>query len=77
MARDAFLSMSGKTPAVATDSDYRRIGTEDVYFFHFMKNALPVTDAEGSIEFKLTTGRMKITQKFNLADMTYHGQLAL
>lgn len=77
MSRDAFLSVPGKTPAVATDADYRRIGTEDVYFFHFMKTALPVTTTEGSIEFKLNTGRMKITQKFNLADMTYHGQLAL
>ncbi len=77
LARGAFLSIAGKPPVTAIDSDYRRIGTADVYFFRFLKTALPITNGDGDVQFEATVGRMKLNQKFHLADMEYEGQLAL
>ncbi len=77
LAPNASLAIPGKPSVVATESDYRRIGNDDVYFFRFLKTALPLTSPEGTVEFKVKMDRMNITQKFDLAAMTYHGQLAL
>lgn len=77
LAGAAYLSVHGKPPLVAIDSDYRRIGNSDVYFFRFPKSALPLAGVNGDVEFKLAFGQMKLSQKFQLAGMTYKGQLAL
>ncbi len=77
LARAAFLFLRGKQPAVAIDSDYRRIGNSDVYFFRFAKTGLPLTTENGEVEFKLTAGRISLSQKFHLVGMKYQGRLAL
>jgi hypothetical protein len=73
----AFLSLHGKTPLMAISSDYRKIGNADVYFFHFSKNALPVTVNDRQVEFRMTFGRMEVRKRFDLGEMQYQGQLAL
>ncbi len=77
LAGGAFLFIPGKPPARAIDSDYRRIGSADVYFFRFLKTALPITRADGDVEFRVTMGGTKLSQKFHLAEMEYEGRLAL
>jgi hypothetical protein len=77
LAGGAFLSVRGKSPQVAFDSDYHRISSADVYFFRFSKAAIPLTTADKEVEFRLAVGNMNLKQKFQLADMNFHGQLAL
>ena len=77
LARAAFLSLRGKQRTVAIDSDYRRIGNSDVYFFRFQKAGMPLTTDDGDVEFKLTAGRISLSQKFQLGGMKYQGRLAL
>ncbi len=77
LAKDAFLTVRGKSSLVANDSSYRRIGNSDVYFFHFSKASLPITAGDQQVEFKMTMGNMEIKRKFDLKDMQYQGQLAL
>ncbi len=77
LARAAFLSLRGKQPIVAIDSNYRRIGNSDVYFFRFPKNALPLTTESGEVGFKLTVAKIGLSQKFQLFGMKYQGRLAL
>jgi hypothetical protein len=77
LANDASLSVREKPPLRAAGCDYRRIGDSDVYFFQFPRAALPLTIADGDIEFRLTSGRMDLRQKFHLAAMQCHGKLAL
>jgi hypothetical protein len=77
LASGAFLSVHGKPAVVSSDSDYRRIGNSDVYFFRFPKTALPLTLSDEEALFKLTMGKMNLNQKFRLSEMTYQGRLAL
>lgn len=77
LAHHAFLSLPGKPAVGAIDSDYRRIGTADVYFFRFLKTALPLTTADGDVEFKLSMRGMELNQRFHLAEMAYQGRVAL
>jgi hypothetical protein len=73
----AFLAIRSKPPVVAASSDYRKIGTADVYFFHFLKPALPITVNDRQVEFRMTFGRMEVRKRFDLSEMQYQGQLAL
>jgi hypothetical protein len=77
LAKDAFLSVKGKTAAMATRSDYRKIGASDVYFFHFPKANLPVSSVDQQAEFKMRMGSIEIKKKFDLKEMRYQGQPAL
>ena len=77
LASGAFLSTHGKPAVVSSDSDYRRIGNSDVYFFRFPKTALTLTPSDEEALFKLTMGKMNLNQKFRLSEMTYQGRLAL
>lgn len=77
LAEDASLSIRGKPPLRAAGCDYRRIGDSDVYFFQFLKAELPLTIADGEVEFKLASGRMDLKQKFHLVAMQCRGRLAL
>jgi hypothetical protein len=77
LAGSAFLSVRGKPPLAAVDSDYRHIGDDDVYFFRFPKSAMPLTTADGDVTFKVTAGTMNLKQRFELSSMKFHGQLAL
>ncbi len=77
LSKNAFLSVKGKAPAKAFDSDYRRIGNADVYFFRFHRASLPVAADDQQIEFKMTMDKIAVKRKFELKDMQYQGQLAL
>jgi hypothetical protein len=77
LAGDAFLSVRGKPPQVAFDSDYQRIGSADVYLFRFSKAAIRLATADKEVEFRLAVGNLNLKQKFQLADMNFHGKLAL
>ena len=77
LAQRAFLAHKGSPPLMANDSTYRRIGNADVYFFHFTRASLPLTAAEGDVEFRMTLGKIEIRKKFDLRAMQYEGQLAL
>lgn len=77
LASGAFLSVKSKPALQATESDYRRIGQEDVYFFRFTKGALPISASDRQVEFKLKFGPMNIKTRFAVNEMKYQGQLAL
>jgi hypothetical protein len=77
LATGAFLSVKGKPALQAFDSNYRRIGQADVYFFRFAKASLPISDADRQVQFKLTFGPMDVKTKFDVNAMKYQGQLAL
>ena len=77
LAKDALLSVKGKTAEMATSSDYRKIGGSDVYFFHFSKANLPVASTDRQAEFKMRMGAAAIKAKFDLNQMQYEGQPAL
>lgn len=77
LAQSAFLQLKGRAPEQAVDSDYRRIGNSDVYFFHFPKTALPLSPTDHEIEFKMALGQLEIKKRFELGEMKYRGQLAL
>lgn len=77
LASSAFLSVRGKPPAVANESNYRRIGNSDVYFFHFTRTSLPLTVADQQVEFKMRIGQMDVKRKFELKEMQFQGKLAL
>jgi hypothetical protein len=77
LAQSAYLQLKGRPALRAVDSDYRRIGNSDVYFFHFPKASLPISTAEREVEFKMSLGRVEVKKKFDLGEMKYHGQLAL
>jgi hypothetical protein len=74
---DAFLCLKGKSPVPAARSAYRKIGSADVYFFHFPKAMLPIAVGDGQVEFRLTIGRMQLRRKFDLNEMVFQGALAL
>jgi hypothetical protein len=77
MAKNAFLSIKSKDPVRATDSNYRKIGDSDVYFFRFGRSALPLAVSDKEVEFKLIFGSIEVRRKFTLKDMQYGGELAL
>jgi len=77
LASNAFLNVRGKAPLRATDSDYRRIGNSDVYFFRFPRASLPISASDRDVEFKMTMGQVEIKRKFELKEMQYQGELAL
>lgn len=77
MAKNAFLSVKSKDAVTATDSNYRKIGDSDVYFFRFGRSALPLAVSDKEVEFKLVFGSIEVRRKFTLKDMQYGGELAL
>lgn len=77
LARDASLRVHGRPPLLAIASNYRRIGDSNVYFFQFLKTDLPITMTDHDVEFRLTSGKMDIKQKFPLNAMQHDGRLAL
>lgn len=77
LAQNAYLQLKGRPPARATDSDYRRIGNSDVYFFHFPKASFPISTADRGVEFKMALGQIEVKKKFEPGEMQYRGQLAL
>jgi hypothetical protein len=77
LASKAFLAIRGKAAVVATDSDYRKIGNSDVYFFRFPRNTMEIAPGDQQVEFRLKMGKVEIKRKFDLAGMQYKGQLAL
>jgi hypothetical protein len=77
LAQNAYLCPKGKAPVQAIDSDYRRIGNSDVYFFRFTRASLPISLADREIEFKMALDKIEVKKKFELEEMQYKGQLAL
>jgi hypothetical protein len=77
LAQEAYIQAGANAPVRAIDSDYRRIGNSDVYFFRFARAASPITLSDGSVEFKMRMGKIAVKKKFDLAQMQYKGQLAL
>jgi hypothetical protein len=77
LAEGAFLETKGKSPLQAADSDYRRIGNSDVYFFRFPRISLPLSPENREVEFKMSMGGIELKKKFALTEMQYKGQLAL
>jgi hypothetical protein len=77
LAAHAYLSAKGKPPLVASDSDYKKIGNSDVYFFRFDRSSFPLSAQDRDVEFKATFGKIEIKKKFELSEMQYKGQFAL
>jgi hypothetical protein len=77
LAGGAFLSVKSKPAVEASESDYRRIGQADVYFFRFTRASLPISASDRQVEFKLKFGPMNIKTRFDVNEMKYQGQLAL
>ena len=77
LAKRAFLTVHGRAPVVATESNYRKIGNSDVYFFRFTKTSVTLTTSDQDVEFKMALGKIAVKRKFVLKDMQYQGQLAL
>ncbi len=75
LANFATLRVKNKAPLTAHESGYW--SGPGVYFFRFHKSSLPITAADGQVEFKMTMGQIEIKKKFELKDMQYQGQLAL
>jgi len=73
----AFLTIKGKPPEKAAESSYRKIGTSDVYFFRFRRDAFPIAASDGKVEFKVSMGSVEVKRSFSLGDMEYDGNLAL
>jgi hypothetical protein len=77
LAPSASLSAHGKPAEIASESSYRKVGNDDVYFFSFPKASLPLAASDGEVEFKLNTKQANLRQKFQLSSMSFGGQLAL
>ncbi len=77
LAQSAFLTQKGKAPVRAVDSDYRKIGDTNVYFFRFLRSSLPLSPSDGQIEFKMKLDQIEVKSHFDLKAMQYAGQLAL
>jgi hypothetical protein len=77
LAKRAFLSVKGRSPVLASDSNYRKIGDSNVYFFRFPRQSLVLSDSDGQVEFKATVGSIEVKKAFALKEMRYKGQLAL
>lgn len=77
LAKNAFLLLKGKAPLEANESDYRKIGNSDVYFFRFVRASLPISMDDRQVEFKLTMGSVELKKKFELKEMQFDGKLAL
>jgi hypothetical protein len=77
LAQRAMLIQKGKPPLRANESLYRQIGNSDVYFFHFTRASMPLTESDGEVEFRMTMGKIGIRKRFDLKAMQYQGQLAL
>ncbi len=77
LAKNASLRIKGKPPELASDSNYRKIGNADVYFFRFLKTKLPLSATDGEVEFRMRMGQIEIKRRFDLKAMQYSGQLAL
>jgi hypothetical protein len=77
LAAGAFLGIHGKPPVVSTESDYRKVGNSDVYFFRFPRTSLEIAPTDQQVEFRLKMGKIEIKKKFDLGGMKYQGQLAL
>ena len=77
LAKNAWLRVKGKPPEFAGDSNYRKIGNADVYFFRFPKSKFPLDATDGDVEFRMKMGQIEIKKRFNLKSMQYSGQLAL
>jgi len=74
MQSGATLQAKGKDPAEAGIARRTRIGS---ILFGFSKDSLRLTPGDRDIFFRLDTGSMTVTAKFDGKDMTYHGKLAL
>ncbi len=77
LAAGAFLSVHGKAAVVSTESDYRKVGRSDVYFFRFPRTTLDISPDDHQVEFRLKMGKTEVKKKFDLGSMMYQGQLAL
>ncbi len=77
LASSAFLTVKGKPAEPANESNYRRIGNSDVYFFHFTRASLPITVADQQVEFRMRIGQMQVKRRFELKEMQFQGKLAL
>ncbi|MBV9759851.1 MAG: hypothetical protein JO340_04735 [Acidobacteriaceae bacterium] len=77
LAQNAYLHLKGRAAQRAADSDYRRIGNSDVYFFHFPRAAMAISTADHEVEFKMSMGQIEVKKKFDIGEMMYRGQLAL
>jgi hypothetical protein len=77
LAQNAYLCLKGRAPVQAIESDYRRIGNSDVYFFRFTKATLPISAADREVEFKMAMGKIEVKKKFEPGEMQYKGRLAL
>lgn len=77
LAPASYLSVKGKPPLPAADSDFRRIGNSNVYFFRFERSSLPLSLADSAVEFKSEIAGIEIKKRFDLSQMQYKGQLAL
>jgi len=73
----AFLTVKGRPQQKAVESSYRKIGTSDVYFFRFRREAFPIAAADKEVEFKVSMGSVEVKRKFSLRDMQFDGKLAL
>jgi hypothetical protein len=73
----ASLTVKGRTSEKAVESNYRKIGTSDVYFFRFRRDGLPLAASDKEVEFKASVGSVEVKKKFSLRDMQFEGNLAL
>lgn len=73
----AYLTVKGRTQERAAESNYRKIGGSDVYFFRFRREGFPLTATDKEVEFKVSVGSVEVKRKFSLRDMQYEGNLAL
>jgi hypothetical protein len=71
----ASLGAKGKDPEGA--GIVRRAPSDEGWLFGFSRELLPLTRADKDIEFSLNSGPMVVKAKFEPAEMTYRGQLAL
>lgn len=77
LAKHAYLSLKGKAPEVASESNFRKIGASDVYFFRFKREGFPISASDGQVEFKFAVGAIEVKKRFALHDMEFEGHLAL
>ncbi len=73
----ASLAVKGRPPEKAAESNYRKIGTSDVYFFRFRRDGFPLAASDKEVEFKVSVGSVEVKKKFALRDMQFEGNLAL
>ena len=74
MQNGATLQAKGKDPAEAGIARRTRIGS---ILFGFSKDSLRLTRGDRDIVFRLDTGPVTVTAKFDGKDMIYHGKLAV